>query len=1080
MKLNGLLKYTLLFAMVMGAQLLWAQGTTSARITGSVVADGEALIGATVLAVHTPTGFEYGTTTNEEGLFTLNNVSVGGPYLITVSYTGFESLEVSGLSLGLGQTENLRLQLRESVTALQEVIVTAGDRFDGNQTGSETKISEDVISALPTADRGLNDYLRITPQADVANNGATNSGGISFAGVNNRFNAIFIDGAVNNDVFGLANSGTNGGQAGISPISPDAIEQIQVVLAPYDVTLGGFAGGGINAVTRSGTNELEGSAYWFTRNEDFAGKTPTDVEGIERTKLDDFSANTFGFRLGGPLIKNKLFFFTNVEIQRDELPRPFVQSEYIGDADASTLNAIRQKLINDFGYDPGGFENNPQTVDGEKVLVKLDWNINQKHKLTARHSYVKGTTEIHPAPSASRVVFGNVGYIFPSTTNSSALELKSIFSNQASNNLIVGLTTVRDERDILGDPFPQIIMPDGAATVVVGTDNFSYSNVVNQDVLTITNNFNLFKGRHNLTFGTHNEFFQIENLFTIFSTPRYQYFFNGVNRFLDGENADLLLFGHEQAFDGKEIRLGDDASNLGPSFNAMQLAFYAQDEIQINPDFKLTAGIRVDIPIFSDDPPLNNTQFNNETVPLIEQFYDLKGARASQAPATQLMFSPRIGFNYDVSGDKTTQLRGGIGIFTSRVPWVWPGGMFIRNGLNSAFNVQAGVGQQEILAEPQQWLDNLTIDDSPAGDVDLFAENFRYPQILRGSIAADQKLPWGMEGTLEFTYTKTLNNMLVKQVNIKPSTATIGGADNRPTFDFSDLVDPTYQNITLVDNTNEGYTYNVTAQVTKAFSQNTFLNVAYSFTRAEAVVDGRGFINNTNWENILSVQGNNNPMLTRSTFDVGSRLTAFLSHKFDYSDNAATSISLFYTARSGQPYSFIYNQPISDVAQSAGYNDLVYVPASQSEINLVDVTDADGNVVTSAAAQWQALDNFINNNEYLSERRGDYVEPNEIRTPFEHVVDLKLIQDFTLRTSGGQDHNFQLTFDIFNFTNLLNKDWGRRYFVGGNTFPLIAASRNDAGEVEYNFSDPGNTFNIVQSGTYSARWIGQLGLRYSF
>ena len=1063
--------------MLLSIQSAWGQGSTSSRITGRVISDNESLIGANVIAVHEPTGFQYGTTTNIEGLFTLNNVNVGGPYKITISYVGYEDYVLENIFLNLGQTESFNIELRETALSLDEVVVTAGGLFDGNRTGSETKVSEEAIATLPSADRGLNDYLRLTPQADVANNGQVNGGGISFSGVNNRFNAIFIDGAVNNDVFGLANSGTNGGQAGISPISPDALEQIQVVLAPYDVTLGGFAGGGINAVTRSGTNTLSGSAYWFTRNENLSGKTPTDIEGADRTKLDPFKANTYGLRLGGPLIKNKLFFFTNVEIQRDELPRPFIQNEYLGDSDATQLNAIRDKLRNDFGYDPGGFENNPQTIDGEKILVKLDYNINDKHKLSARHSYVKGTTEIHPAPSASTARFGNTGYIFPSTTNSTAIELKSIPSPNTSNNLIIGLTTVRDERDILGDPFPQIIMPDGNGTVIAGTDNFSYSNVVNQDVFTLTNNFNLYKGKHSFTFGTHNEFFKIENLFTIFSTPRYQYFFNGVNRFLAGENADLLLYGHEQPSAGQEIRLGDDASNLGPSFNAMQLAFYGQDEIQVNDDFKLTLGLRFDIPVFTDDPPLNNTAFNTSTIPLLEGAgYDLKGAQASQAPATQILVSPRIGFNYDVNGDKTTQLRGGIGVFTSRVPWVWPGGMFIRNGLNSAFNVQVGVGQQVIYGDPQEWVRNLTSSASPTGDVDLFVKDFKYPQILRASLAADKKLPWGMDGTAEFTFTKTLNNMDVKQINIRSSNSSLSGADNRPVIDFSDKIDPTYTNITLVDNTNKGYTFNFTAQLSRQFRRNSSASLAYSFTRAEALIDGRGFINNTNWLNILSVAGNNNPMVTRSTFDVGSRLTAFISHKFDYAENAATTISLFYTAKSGTPYSFVYNSEVSDVSQSAGYNDLIYIPASQSEINLVDIAGG-----ASAAQQWSALDAFIEGNDYLSSRRGDYAEANRIRTPFEGVLDLKLIQDFYVGgKDGGTKHNLQVTFDIFNFTNMLNKDWGRRYFVGGNVFPLIQANRNDAGELEYNFSDPGATYNIVQSGTYSARWNAQLGLRYSF
>lgn len=1066
-------KLIIKFGVIISLIMLWqftasSQGSTSSRINGQVVSTGESLIGATVLATHEPTGFQYGTNTNLEGYFTLNNVNVGGPYTISITYVGYEEQTISNVFLALGQTETFNVKLSESSVTLDEIVVTAGGLFDGNRTGSETKVTEEQIAALPSTDRGLNDFVRVTPQADIANGG----GGISFSGVNNRFNSIFVDGAVNNDVFGLANSGTNGGQLGISPFSPDAIEQIQVVLAPYDVTLGGFAGGGINAVTRSGTNCWDGSAYYFFRNENLSGKTPTDDPNATRTKLASFTAKTYGARLGGPLIKDKLFFFTNVEIQRDETPRPFIQSEYIGDSGATELNAIRQKLMNDFGYDPGGYEDNRSVINGEKVLVKLDYNLNDKHKLTARHSYVKGTGNRRNSPGVNRVLFENVADFFPTTTNSSAIELKSILGDNVSNNLIIGRTTVRDDRDIVGDPFPQIIMPDGAGTVIVGTDNFSYSNIVNQDIFTITNNFNLFKGKHNWTFGTHNEFFKVENLFTIFSTPRYEYFFDGVNRFLAGENADISLFGHEQASGGDQIRLGDAAENLGPAFNAMQLAFYGQDEIQVNKDLKVTVGLRLDIPVFTDDPPLDNTAFNTTTIPILESAgWDLKGARASQAPSTSLMFSPRIGFNYDVSGNKTTQLRGGLGVFTSRVPWVWPGGMFIRNGLNSAFNVGFGVGQQEILGTPSEWLANLTSDDSPTGDVDLFTENFKYPQIFRGSLAMDKRLPGGWDGTFEATYTKTLNNMDVKQINISPnSIGSLPGADNRPVIDFETKLDPTYTNITLVDNTSKGYTINFTAQLSKQFSSNTYFNAAYSYTDAKSLLDGRGFINNSNWESILSVQGNNNPSVVRSTYATGSRITAFLNHYFDWFDNAATSISLFYTGQSGQPYSFVYNNLISDISNGAGSSDLIYVPASQSEINLVDIEGGQ-----TAAQQWNDLDAFIQNDSYLNSRRGDYVEPNQSRTPFTHVVDLKLAQD--IMVSG---HKFQLTFDVFNFTNMISSGWGRIYSSGGNTFSLIQTNRNDEGVVEYNFRDPGDPWSIIQSGTYSARWNAQVGVRYSF
>ncbi len=1082
------LLHAVLITAFVGLQIsAFAQGSTSSRITGVVTdSNGESLPGATVLAVHTPTGFEYGTVTNVEGLFTLNNVNVGGPYEITVSFVGFSEEKLTNIYLRLGQTLSLEFDMQETAVELEGVTVTAGGLFDGNRTGSETQVSQEDITNLPTADRGLNDYLRLTPQAAVGNNGATNSGAISFAGVNNRFNSIFIDGAVNNDVFGLANSGTNGGQAGISPISPDALEQIQVVLAPYDVTLGGFAGGGINAVTRSGTNTFEGSAYYFLRNQGLAGKTPTDDDNAERTKLADFTAQTFGFRLGGPLIKNKLFFFTNVELQRDESPRPFIASTYSGSATVSDLEAIRQSLITNYGYDPGGFMDNPQTTDGEKVLVKFDWNINKSHKLSARHSYVKGTTEIHPTPNDQRVVFGNVGYNFPSTTNSTAIELKSNFGSSASNNLILGATIVRDDRDILGDPFPQIVIPDGSADIVVGTDNFSLSNIVFQDVYTLTNNFNLYKGKHTFTFGTHNEFFKIQNLFTIFSTPRYEYFFDGLNRFLDPsgvpQNPDLILFGHEQLAAGQsDLRIGDEAENLGPTFNALQMAFYAQDEFQMTNDFKLTFGVRADIPVFLEDAPLENTDFNTNTVPLIEQYYDLEGARASNTPNTQVLFSPRVGFNWDVNGDDRTQVRGGVGVFTSRVPWVWPGGMYIRNGLNSAFNVLVFSGQ-EIYGNPQQWLDSLSSTVSPTGDVDLFVDDFKYPQIMRASAAVDQKLAGDITLTGELTFTKTLNNIKVEQVNLRPVATRLDvlGPDDRFIFDGSDLVDPTYQNITLVDNTSKGYTFNFTAQASKRFDNGFDANLAYSFTRAESLFDGQGFINNTNWLNILSVNGNNNPSVGRSVYDAGSRITAFVSYRKEYLNNLATGISLFYTGREGSPYSYVYAQNISDPSGTFDYNDLIYVPASSSDITLLDQVDGDGNVIATAAQQWTALNNFIENDDHLSERRGDYAEQNKSRTPFEHVIDLKLTQDFFIN-QGDTKHLLQVSFDIFNFTNMLNKDWGRRYFVGGNTFPLINPVFNDDNELQgFNFNDPGDPFDIVQSGTYSARWIAQFGLRYSF
>jgi len=1069
------------------------QGTTTSTMNGRVTGDdGNGLAAATVIAIHGPTGSKYGTLSNDEGYFRIPNMRVGGPYTVTATFVGYEQSSQEGIYLTLGQTYRVNLKMSSKDILLEEVVISAGsgDLFDGNRTGAETFVSKDAINTLPTVDRNfLQDFARLDPRTSPSQKGNANGGGLSVAGMNNRYNAIYFDGAVNNDVFGLANSGTNGGQAGISPISPDAIEQISVVLAPFDVKYGGFAGASINAVTRSGTNDFEGSVYGFYKDENLAGKTPGD-DVANRTKLDPFTSYTTGFRLGGPIIKDKLFFFTNFEIQRDEEPKPFSFADYQGSADAAKIDELVNYLQNTYNYDPGGYLNNATDRSTDRFLAKLDWNINENNQMSLRYSYVKGVESDVLRPSNTTLPFENVGVFFPSTTNSAALELKSTISSSIFNNLVVSLTTVRDDRDILGDPFPQVQAQDGNGLVLFGTDNFSYSNIVFQDVFTVTDNLTINKGRHNFTFGTHNEFFKIQNLFTIFSTPRYFYdnvvddngniIQTGLDLFMSGAPG-FSLFGHEQPTnpgDASSVRFGDEAENLGPTFNAMQLAFYAQDEWDITDNFKLSYGLRADIPIFTDDPPLENTAFNNETIPQLEAAgYDLKGAQASKAPSTAIMLSPRIGFNWDVNGDQKTQLRGGAGIFTSRVPWVWPGGMFIRNGLNSSFSASFG----PFGATPDDWRNRLNL-TSPSGDVDLFAEDFKYPQFFRTSLAWDQKLPGGYILTVEGMFTKALNDLNVTNVNQAESTGNLSGTpDDRPLF-FGGEVDDTYSYITLVTNTSKGYTGNFTVQLQKPFADNWLGSIAYSFTRSESLFDGTGFINSTNWRENTSPMGRNNPLVTRSTFDAGSRISAFVAKRFEYGNgNFATTVSLFYNGQAGQPYSYVYQNGDNLTGEdSEDSRALIYVPASQNEIVFADAS--------TAAQQWAALDDFIENDPYLSTVRGEYAERNRSRTPFEHLLDLKIAQDVSFNV-GNKRHTVQLTYDIFNVANLINPEWGKSFFVGDNGyFRLLRfvgfqedANGNETTVPTYAFDGvDGDPYSLIQTGTRSARWYSQIGLRYSF
>jgi hypothetical protein len=1054
------------FIAIIGLQGAFAQGSTTSSLSGVVKdASGEAVPGATIIAVHTPTGSQFGNASGANGNFIIRNMNVGGPYKITVSFVGFQDQVKDGVYLNLGQTLNLSFQMSEEATELSEVVITgsrAGELIDGERTGAETNVSEEMLGALPNASRSLNDFTRLTPQASFSGDG------LSIAGTNNRYNAIFIDGAVNNDVFGLAGNGQNGGQIGISPISVDAISQIQVLVAPYDVTKGGFAGGGINAVTRSGSNKLEGSVYHMIRNEGMSGKTPTAVSEDNRTKLADFSANITGFRLGGALKKDKLFFFVNGEIENRETPRPFDFNNYTGDLTRSDVESFVSKL-NSYGYDPGAYEDVVSKVEGTKFLVKLDWNINKTHKFTIRHSYTQGESTSPSNSSTRNIRFANSGILFPSVTNSTAVELKSNFGNN-SNNLIIGYTRVRDNRDPMGDAFPFIDI--GFGDITAGSEQFSTGNILDQDIFTITDNFVMFKGKHTWTFGTHNEFYNMRNVFVRQNFGAYRW--NTVADFVNGENPTQF----DRSFSLVGGGLGDD-TNAAAEFKAMQLGFYAQDEIQVSDKFKLTAGVRVDIPIFTTTPTVND-HFNDETIPLIKAAgYDMQGAETGKAPKTALMFAPRVGFNYDLKGDQSTQIRGGLGIFTSRVPFVWPGGMYNNNGVfvGGTRLFDDLTFEPDPNKQPPFDIDPNNID--PSGQIDLFTEDFKYPQVLRTSLAVDQKLPWGLVGTAEVIFTKTLNNVFYENLNLKKSVENFEGADNRPIFDRRDEVDDTYTRIILGSNTNEGYTMNATLQVQKPFSNGLTASLAYNYGEAEAIFEGTSSQNSSQWRGVFSTQGRNNAIIGRSQFAQGGRLSGFLSYKKEYLGFAATTVTFFLNAQSGSVFSYVYDQDISNGDSRSGYS-LIYIPRTSSDIVLVDNDDA------TAAQQWTALDNYIKNDDYLNSNRGGYADKNASRLPFETILDFKIQQDFFLETGNGMKHSFQVGFDIFNFTNFLNKDWGvRRQSNFGAIRLLDYEGTQDGTNIPTFTFDTGQKevkdfLTIDDSGLISSRWQMQLSLRYSF
>jgi hypothetical protein len=1076
---SGLLLFCVMIMTAFFADNIHAQGVTTSTLNGVVTDDsGEPLTGANILAIHEPTGTTYGAASDLNGNYRISNMRVGGPYTVRVSFTGFTSSEIRELFLRLGETERRNFELSEMALELEAITVSALAGSAGQSSGTSTQISSESITTLPSISRNINDFLRLTPQSS-----GYGGDGITFAGMNNRFNAIYIDGAVNNDVFGLASSGTNGGQTGISPFSLDIIDQLQVVISPYDVTLGGFAGGGVNAVTKSGTNNFSASVYRYIQNESLVGKTnktQADRFNTEREKVDEFTQSKYGLSISGPIVQDKLFFFLNAEIQDDETPRPFNPVEYTsvaGRSQTADLERLRNHVINTYGYDPGAYGNTQGALGGTKLFAKIDYNINRDHRLTLRHQYTDAEQSNRFQSNSRTINFSNNGIFFPSTTNSTALELNSVFGNNYTNNLILSYVSVRDNRRWLGDPFPYVLIRDASGGLIrMGTEPFSTANELTQDIFAITNNFQIFRGNHIITIGTHNEFYDIYNLFIPQNFGQYTY--ANIDAFINNDLPAAYARGYSLV-----DNITGPGSQAAAAFNAMQLGFYAQDEWTVNSNLTLTYGLRIDIPIITSDPK-DDGYINSTALPAISQYYSVaNNVRGGQAPDGQIMFSPRAGFSYDTFNDMGLKVRGGLGIFTSRIPFVWPGAMFNENGVTRGYvtlgNLGDGYNGFRSDINNQYVHPNIAL---PQGNISVFSKDFKYPQVFRTNLATDFELPYGVRTTLEAIYTKTLNALYYQNINSNPTVKFkwTGSSDNRPVYVNQDIVSQ-YSSVYLGQNTSEGYGYNVSATFAKDFDFGLDATVAYSYGDSKSLADNTSSQNSSQWRGQVNIDGRNNPAYGRSDFAAGHRVITALNYRFNWTGdtNNSTTVSLFMNAQSGTPYSYVLGGGIRNIAAERGSTSnnrsLVFVPASQNQINLIPV----GNL--SPDEQWTNLNNYIENSKYLSSRRGEYAEKNGAFGPFTSIFDIGIRQDVGMNI-GGQRHRFQISADIMNVANLINPEWGVQYAIPGdfNSYELYNFAGYAADGTTPQFTYTGveiqeDSFNFNGN---ASRWRMQFGVKY--
>ncbi len=1084
-----------------------AQVTTSS-MTGRVEADGEDVIGATIEAVHTPSGTRYQAVTNAKGIFSINGMRVGGPYKVQISYIGYETKVVDGINLQLAETYNLNTSLTEDAQQLGEVVVSAkATKFTTEKTGASTNINNQMIANMPTVTRSITDFTRLSPYG---------GNGMYFAGADGRTANFTVDGANFNNNFGLSSNLPGGG----NPISIDAIEEMQVVISPFDVRQTNFIGGGVNAITKSGTNTFKGSAYVYHKNENLRGDA-IEGEQISGAREKDRST-TYGFTLGGPILKDKLFFFVNGEMAKTPTiaNRWRASEDGVSDADnyisrttAEDLQKVSDYVKQKYGYDTGSYSSFPADENNYKILARLDWNITNMHHLALRYNYTLnnawnapngtsmdgGTRMSGYRTSQYSMSYANSMYSVKNKVHSFTFDLNSRLSDNLSNQLLATLSKLDDIRGTNSSEFPFIDILDGGQNYIsLGEELFTYNNAVHNTIWNIKDDVTYYAGAHKITAGVNFEHQMADNSYMRNGTGYYRY--TSLNDFLTGAAPEIvnLTYGYD----------GEANPTARVQFN--RAGIYGQDEWAINEKFKLTYGVRID-GIFFD----NSNLVSNKMISDID--YSGRHIDTGKWPTSKLTFSPRVGFTYDVFGDKSFKVRGGTGLFSGRLPLVF----FTNMPTNS------GTVQNKVQIGPSVKFNNLpdavkayaeskgytSINDILAGEfsggiitgangttkalydklismgyassidpnvgvkpsaINAVDRNFKMPQVWKTSLAFDYVVPvsFPLSVTVEGIFNKTINGVCISDWSI-PSVggfSRFNGVDNRPIYPTGFR---TNDKAFVLENTSKGYGWSANVSVNAQPAEWISLMAAYTHTVSKEITGMPGSDAESAFTYVPTYEGPNNIRLHNSQYVTPNRVVASAT----VHDKSGNHYSFIYEARQGG-YGYDYSFMTTNDMNGDGYNyDAIYIPTDEqvanNEFRFVSEDD-----------KTRFMD-YVHNTKYLKKNQGKYAEPYSVFAPWLHRVDFSYKHDFKVNVAKTK-HTLQLSLDVKNVLNLFNSSWGVQKYLNpeiGSDARILKYEGVDA-DGYATFSTPsaisGNTKTFVPYHAIGQCWYASIGIKYIF